>query len=107
MQYQKEHPDWIFLRHEDISQDPVAGFQMLFKSLDLEFTEKAKSVINNYSGSENPSDTFAPVGSEDTLKRDSKSNIFNWKNRLSGSQIDEIRIRVEDISCMFYTNNEW
>jgi hypothetical protein len=107
LQYQKEHADWIFIRHEDISQDPVAGFQILFKKLDLEFTEKAETIIKTYSGSENPGDTSAPVGSEETLKRDSKSNMFNWKKRLSDSEIKEVRNRVEDISCMFYTDSEW
>lgn len=107
MQYQTNHPDWIFIRHEDISQDPVASFQTLFKSLDLEFTEKAKAVIETYSGSDNPGNTLAPVGSEETLKRNSKSNIFNWKKRLSDLEIKEIKNRVEDICCMFYSDNEW
>ena len=107
LQYQKRYPDWIFIRHEDISRDPVAGFQILFKKLDLEFTEKAETVIKTYSGSDNPGDTSAPVGSEETLKRDSKSNMFNWKKRLSNSEIKEIRIRVEDLSSLFYTDSEW
>ena len=39
--YQEDHPDWIFLRHEDISMDPAAHFRDLFEQLDLAFTPEA------------------------------------------------------------------
>lgn len=107
LHYQKEHPDWIFIRHEDISQDPINGFQSLYEKLSLAFSESAKRLILEYSGSDNPQDSFAPVGSEETLKRDSKSNIQNWKKRLSESQITEIRNKVSDISQWFYKDVDW
>ena len=107
LRFQKEHPEWIFIRHEDISQDPLTGFQTLFKKLDLEFTSKAKTIIQDYSGAKNPGETSAPVGSEETLKRNSVSNIKNWKARLSEREIHEIRKRVDDISHLFYSNDDW
>lgn len=107
LQYQKENPDWIYIRHEDLSRDPFQSFQNLYEQLDLEFTQNVRDVIQEFSGINNPGDSIAPVGSEETLKRHSKSNILNWKNRLSQAQIEEIRGRVEEISRFFYTNNDW
>ena len=32
-QFREQHQDWIFLRHEDLSMDPMGGFQELFERL--------------------------------------------------------------------------
>src|SRR5690606_28886998 len=42
------------VRHEDLSIDPVAGFQGLYQKLGLDFTEEVKANILNSSSSENP-----------------------------------------------------
>jgi hypothetical protein len=105
--YQNDHKDWIFIRHEDLSLDPLHGFQNLFGQLNIEFSEHVKEVIELYSYSANPSDTDAPVGSENSLKRDSKLNMSNWKSRLTPLEIKKIRNKVEDISTAFYTDQDW
>jgi hypothetical protein len=107
VKYQQEHKNWIFVRHEDLSRDPVQGFRTLFTQLNIEFSEHVKDVIEKNSNSDNPSDVSAPVGSESSLKRNSRSNIWNWKNRLSPSEIERIRNGVEDISKAFYSDCDW
>jgi hypothetical protein len=64
-----------------------------------------KKTIENYCGPKNP--TEAPINDVYCLKRDSKSNIWNWKRRLSRSEIERIRIGVEDISRYFYSDEDW
>ena len=34
--YRRAHPDWIFVRHEDLSASPVAGFESMCSRLGLE-----------------------------------------------------------------------
>jgi hypothetical protein len=107
MNYQRRHRAWIFVRHEDLSQDPLVGFAQLYKQLSLEFSDQARARILEYSSPANPIDTDAPVGSDATLKRNSQENMWNWKNRLTPTEIKTIRERVEDISKAFYTNEDW
>jgi hypothetical protein len=33
--------------------------------------------------------------------------MWNWKNRLTPTEIKTIRERVEDISKVFYSNEDW
>lgn len=37
IQLQERHPDWIFVRHEDMAKEPEQGFRMLCTRLGLEF----------------------------------------------------------------------
>ncbi len=104
IKYKKNHYDWIFIRHEDLSRDPLGGFQSLFKKLNIEFSEHIREVIEEYSNPENPSEP--PKGGQ-SLKRDSRSNIWNWKKRLTTLEINRIRTRVEDISKDFYSDEDW
>jgi hypothetical protein len=103
LKYQDNHYNWIFLRHEDLSTDPLFGFETLFNQLNLEFQEYVKNVIREHSQSLNPSEPEDPY----SIKRDSKANIWNWKNRLTESEIRRIRSQVEDISTAFYSDEDW
>src|SRR5436190_2423328 len=40
--YRDRHPEWVFLRHEDASLDPLGTFERLYDHLDLAFTAKAR-----------------------------------------------------------------
>ena len=103
-QYQQAHSDWIFLRHEDISADPLQHFKYLFKRLDIEFTDKVQTTIEDYTNASNPSE--AQKGHLLT-KRDSKANIKSWKKKLTQEEIAHIRNKVEDISSAFYSDADW
>ena len=46
-------------------------------------------------------------GKDSKLKRDSKSNITSWKNRLSAQEIDLIKEGTKEISDLFYTQADW
>ena len=107
IQYRDIHKDWIFVRHEDISRNPVGIFRKLYNRLGLEYTEQVQQVIENFSNSANPSETDAPVGSEEILRRNSASSISNWKSRLTSAEIEKIRCSVEDISNSFYSAEDW
>jgi hypothetical protein len=106
-QYREAHKNWIFVRHEDLSRNPVEGFRKLYGRLDLEFSDEIQRVIETYSNSANPTETDAPVGSEEILMRNSASNIWNWKKRLTAVEIQKIRDEVEPIAREFYSAEDW
>lgn len=104
LQYQQTHQDWTFLRHEDISADPLEHFTYIFKRLNLDLSEQVRATIEDYTNASNPRD--AQQGHLLT-KRDSKSNIKSWKKKMSEAEISYIRTRVEDISHTFYSDSDW
>jgi len=104
VQYQKNHDDWTFVRHEDISREPLRGFQTLFDILNIEFSEHVRTTIEEYTDTSNPYQ--APDGGH-SIKLDSESNIWNWKHRLTLSEVERIRTQVEDISNVFYLDEDW
>lgn len=101
--YKQGHPEWLFVRHEDLSTEPVDQFHSIFETFNLEFTSKAKSIILESSGGHNS--TEQQPGNE--LIRNSKANIFNWKKRLSQNEIERIREKTLEISSIFYAEHEW
>lgn len=104
LRYKDEHKDWIFLRHEDISRDPVQGFQSLYQSLGLNFTQEIRQIVEEYSGSANPS---TAEGESRPIKLNSKENIRNWEKQLSSVEIKRVRNIVEDVAKSFYTDADW
>ena len=54
MQQQRNHSNWIVVRHEDFCEDPTGRFRDLFALLDLEWTEETQQRIelSNADGSQ-------------------------------------------------------
>jgi hypothetical protein len=103
-EHQKHHSDWIFIRHEDISRDPLGIFNKLFMQLNLNYTEKSEKFIKEYCCNFQATNKNKYV---DEIKRDSQSNIWAWKNRLNFSEIEQIKNQVECISSKFYSDEDW
>ena len=99
MQYQRKHPEWIFIKHEDISQNPIKHFKDIFKTFNLNFSIKVEKNIIKHSGNK--------TSQKKDLIRDSKTNILAWKKRLTESEIDRIKKGTKDISPHFYSEDEW
>ena len=45
--YQKHHPDWLFVAHEDLVANPREGFDDLFRSLALAKSDRTHSALQN------------------------------------------------------------
>jgi len=100
-EYQNNRSNWIFIRHEDLSRDPLSGFENIFSRLNLKYSEFIRDAISKHTNAANISD--APF----SIVRSSESNIWVWKNRLTSSEIDRIRTKVENISRIFYSTEDW
>jgi hypothetical protein len=101
--YQDQFPHWQFVRHEDLSLEPLTGFRQIFDQLGLDFGDSVQRKIMDYSSEKNPSvepSLFA-------LKRNSKANAYTWKEKLSAEEIAFIREQVGNWSDRFYRADEW
>ena len=103
-QYQVEHPDWVFVRHEDLSRSPLTEFESLFQQLNLPFTSEVKDRVVDYN---KPRLSKQQEHSHHQLYRDSQANIWAWRSFLSLKEIDQIQAGVADIAPQFYSENDW
>src|SRR5579872_1498633 len=110
-QYKRLHSDWIFLRHEDASMEPLHHFEYLYKRLALDFSAHEQAVIRDYSDSSNPGETqgknTAIVNTAIIDKRDSKAAISTWKKKFTEAEISWLREQVEDVAHEFYKDGDW
>lgn len=104
IQYQKKYPDWTFYRYEDLCKDPLECFNKLFQKFELDFSPDIKNIIQEYTDSSNKKGNNLGIHS---IKRDSISHVWIWKERLTKSEIEYIREKVEDISKYFYSDSDW
>ncbi|MDH5525726.1 MAG: sulfotransferase [Nitrospirota bacterium] len=101
--YRDRHPDWIFIRHEDISRDPEGGFSDVFQALGESLSPEVRNVIRAHTSAENPSETEG----KHEIRRDSSNLIHSWKKRLTDEEIARIREKTGSISAHFYTEDDW
>jgi len=102
--YRKAHPDWLFIRHEDLSREPEQGFREMCRRIDLPFSARLEAAVADYSGPSNPG---GPPARGDSFKRDSRAGISHWKQTLSRPEIARIRERTEAIANGYYSDDEW
>ncbi|HVB24171.1 MAG TPA: sulfotransferase [Ktedonobacteraceae bacterium] len=109
--YKRLHNDWIFLRHEDASMEPLHHFEYLYKRLGLDFSAREQAVIREYSDSSNagktPEKSKAVVNTAIIDKRDSKAAISSWKKNFTATEISWLREQVEDVAHEFYSDSDW
>lgn len=96
-QYKKQFPSWMFIRHEDLSHDPIEEFQKIYDYLGLPYTDEVKTAITNTTNLEK----------ESSFKRNSVSNILSWKKRLDQHEIDRIRKNTDNVASEFYDDHYW
>lgn len=101
--YQLAHPDWIFIRYMDLARDPLTGFTDIFRRAGLPFTKSIQAKIVKYATASDQRELDNPY----SIQRDSRSSIERWKQQLTASEVDRIRIQVADVSSFFYTDDEW
>mgnify|MGYP006289351385 CR=1 FL=1 len=96
---EKHQEEWIFIKHEALSRDPVGEFRSLYRKLDLDFSSDVEKKIREYS--------LAGAEAYQGMKRDSRSNIYRWKERLTPGEIERVREKTEPLASQFYSAEEW
>ena len=105
LRFRESHPNWLFIRHEDLSMSPLNGFKSLFSKIGLEFSEQVAEVVKDHSSLDSPAASNSNYFKD--VQRNSISNIRNWRNRLTSSEIERIKSRVHEVSKEYYSENEW
>jgi hypothetical protein len=98
--FRESNPEFIVIRHEDLSREPKEGFRDLYTSLGLAFTSKEQNKLNKFSQSGNPEELS--IKRVHGVKLDSQANLSNWKKRLTENDISRIRHLTADIVQNFY-----
>jgi hypothetical protein len=101
----KRNPEFLIVRHEDLSLNPISGYRALYTALGLEFTPRVEKTILNSSSSENPRELSRKK--VHAFKLDSRANVDNWKKRLTPEEIERVRAMTDDVSKLYYSDAEW
>jgi glycosyltransferase involved in cell wall biosynthesis len=102
---QERHPTFHIVRHEELSLQPVAGYERLYGALELPFTTKVKHGILKATSSKNPQEVS--LESIYSTNLDSAANLENWKQRLTPEEIARIRALTEDVAQLYYGDKDW
>ncbi|MBN7801925.1 sulfotransferase domain-containing protein [Algoriphagus aestuariicola] len=102
--YEKE---WHFVKHEDLSADPILEFGKLFSGLGLDFDSKVQAYVNVTSNSEQNSDIVKKSTAIANVNRNSSENIKAWKKRLSEDEIERIKTGTKGLWEKFYVEDDW
>jgi hypothetical protein len=102
------NPDVHVVRHEDLSNEPVAGFRALYEALGLPYTpdiERTVRAATSGGGRERRvAWTITKGGPSRTAFRplDSRANATKHKSALSPAEIDRIWTLTGDVAERFY-----
>ena len=103
--YQERHPGWTFLRYEDLADDPMAGFETLYRRFDLTWNVRVRERIEASSGEGNPKEV--PPSRRRAVKRDSAAAKKTWLTRLSSEEIARVRAGTEAVARHWYGDDDW
>lgn len=101
--YRESHPDWLFVRHEDLSVDPLAGFERLYRNLGLVYNEGCRDVVRRHSLADSKSASYARA----SVTRDSRLNLLRWRKNLTQESVKRIRELTSDFWPDFYSAEDW
>ena len=101
---EKKYPDNVFtVKHEDISTEPLYYFETVFSFIGEPMTVRIKEEILRTT--QGAYDTHSTPSKNVT--RDSRKNIFVWKDRLTNQQISKIKSITNSLSCKLYSEDTW
>jgi hypothetical protein len=103
--YRTAHPEWAFVRHEDLASDPLPGYQALYRHCRLAWTPKAEAAIRKFS--QNPDAQPLSADRPTDIRRESQKTISVWRRILSPEEIERIRAGTRPLARLFYDSKDW
>ena len=96
--YRKKYEnEWYFVRHEDISKDPIPEFEKIFYRLNLTLDDFVRNYIIDSSTAKRKA----------VMNRDTTENIRMWKQRLTPLEIERIKNGTQKVWPNFYSEEDW
>jgi Sulfotransferase family len=103
--FQERRPDWSFIRHEDLSEEPLKGFRELYERFDLTWDHTAEEIILRTSTDLRRKEV--PTYLHRTVRRDSRAARWTWRDRLTPEEQDRIREGTAEVGAAFYQDEDW
>jgi Sulfotransferase family len=103
--YRDRHPDWSFVRHEDLAEEPVKSLRALYERLGLRWDTVAEAAIVRSSSDEDRGEV--PAYLHRTVRRDSRAARWTWLHRLTVEEQGRIREGTEEVASSFYDDEDW
>jgi hypothetical protein len=104
LKFREAHPDWIFVRQEDLARDPLGGFGRLFERLALGYSSRIQAQVRWYSGGAKELEADPPPHA---IRRNSQHTVHGWRRRLSPAERSRLRAQVEELAGQFYAAGDW
>ena len=101
--YRDRRPGWVFVRHEDLAEEPVKGFHGLYQRLDLEWDRIAERIVVRSSTGR----AEVPAFLHRTVRRDSRAARWTWRDRLTAEERERIREGTAEVAAAFYDERDW
>ena len=101
--YRERHPNWMFLKYEDLVDNPLTVFRHIFKHLKIEWTSEIEFEIARHTADKNRIESSKP----NLIRRNSKAMASIWKSRLSQDEINRICDATADVWPYFYLDEDW
>lgn len=102
--YRETHPEWTFVRYEDLARDPLPRFTEIFAKLGLTFGDRARRQIEFLSGETNPADR---ENDPRVTRVASSAHAAKSLRRLSDEDRDRVRDIVGPVASLYYSEEEW
>lgn len=100
-----ERNNWCYVRHEDISLNPMEEFKKLFEIYNLQWSKKVENKIIKSTTSRN---VVKPKNNEvHNMQRDSKALAYSWKDTIGREEIEHIYKITNKVSHRYYTEDDW
>ena len=103
--YLRKNNDWIMVRHEDLSENPLLEFKSLYEKLDLKWSDQVEGKLEQMTSSDNPAE--ARGSKTHQLSRDSASLAKSWQTHYDSSEIEEMKVYIYPHSSYYYTDAYW
>jgi hypothetical protein len=95
--YRDRHPDWLFVRLEDIARDPLREFRQLASQAGLPETWPSDEALRK---------AIRQAGTDQAVNA-ATERIPVWRSRLSPEEIKKVRQLTETTAARFYPDSEW
>jgi hypothetical protein len=103
--YRDRHPDWIFVKYEDLATRPAEGFRELTGQLGLPWEGRVEAAARGWSSERNRAEV--PRWLHRTVRRDSRAAARTWLTRLTEEERVRIREGTAEVAAAFYGEADW
>lgn len=100
--YVSQNDEMFYVRHEDLSVDPVGQFQVLYSRLGLDWSATIEERIVA-----STTDSTKAKHSAHDVSRNSIHNLEKWRCVLTTDDLNVVRRITESVANEFYDDDEW